>query len=63
MVNFNKSTKGVKNTNNLWKNNLITLDMLKTSDRWTPITKKNIKINTEGKLLFDRVDNYIKKYY
>lgn len=63
MVNFNKPTKGVKNTNNLWKNNLITLDMLKTSDRWTPITKKNIKINTEGKLLFDRVDNYIKKYY
>ena len=58
-----KKTSITRNTcsRNSWKMSIVTLDMLKNSDRLTPIENKGKQYNSAGKSLFDRVDNYIKK--
>ena len=55
--NKNPIVKKPKTSKNKWRMNIITLDMLKVDKKLSPINKG------ESSILFDKVDQYIKKVY
>ena len=57
-----KSKKKDTIVKDLCKSAVISFDMMKTTKR-NPIKNSKMCVSTEGKLLFDRIDEYIKKTY
>lgn len=46
----------------LWKSSVVSFDMVQATKR-SSIREPKASVSTEGKLLFDKVDDYIKKTY
>lgn len=55
----NRKSTAVKE---LWKSSVISFDVMKATKR-SSIKEPKVNVSTEGKLLFDKVDEYIKKTY
>lgn len=57
-----KSRKKGAMVKELWKSSVISFDILKATKR-SSIKNSKVSVSTEGKILFDKVDEYIKKTY